>query len=104
MLEIWLNKEFSQRSFFVAQLLSLGVLINGNGLISQALIQASGRSDLTAKIHLIELPLYLFYLPLLLDKYGLSGAAMAWLVRVTISAVTLRYFAGRITRLYHESS
>lgn len=93
MLEIWLNEEFSKNSFHVAQLLSIGVLINAYGLISQAMVQASGRSDLTAKLHLIELPLYLLYLPFLMNEYGINGAAMAWVIRVTISAVALAFLA-----------
>ncbi len=76
-LELWLDKEFASRSYRVAQLLAVGVLVNSLGLISQALIQASGRPDVTAKLHIIELPLYLSYLPWLLSVYGINGAAGA---------------------------
>lgn len=94
-LTFWLSEEFAAQSFRVAQLLVVGVAINSLGLISQALIQAGGRPDLTAKLHLIEFPLYLIYLWWLLHLYGIQGAALAWVVRVTISALALAFMAHR---------
>jgi O-antigen/teichoic acid export membrane protein len=92
-LSVWLNDEFAVNSSLVAQLLVVGVFINSLGLVSQSLVQAAGRPDLTAKLHLIELPLYLTYLWFLLHKYGINGAAGAWLIRVSISAVILAVLA-----------
>ena len=94
-LAFWLNDEFATNSFLVAQLLAIGVLINALGMISQSLVQAVGRPDLTAKLHLVELPMYLIYLWNLLHAYGINGAAFAWLIRVTISAIVLRFLAHR---------
>jgi len=95
-LALWLNAKLAHESYQVAQLLGVGVLLNSCGLISQALIQAAGRPDITAKLHLIELPIYLGYLSLLLLEYGVNGAAGAWLIRVTISAVALAFIANRM--------
>lgn len=94
-LAAWLNQEFASNSFRVAQLLVIGVVVNSLGLVSQSLIQASGRPDLTAKLHLVELPLYLVYLWWFLHMYGINGAAFAWVVRVTISAMVLAFLARR---------
>ena len=94
-LALWLDDEFATNGFRVAQLLVIGVLINSLGLVSQSLVQASGRPDLTGKLHLIELPLYLTYLWGLLHAYGINGAAFAWLIRVTISALVLAILARR---------
>lgn len=97
-LALWINADFAHNSFRVAQLLALGVFINSFGHIAQSLVQASGRPDLTAKLHLAELPLYLIYLSWLLSKYGISGAACAWLVRVTISTLVLAFLANRVLK------
>lgn len=94
-LTVWINADFANHSFRVAQLLAIGVFINSFGHISQSLVQASGRPDLTAKLHLVELPLYLVYLSWLLPLYGIIGAALAWLIRVTISTLALSFLAKR---------
>jgi len=97
-LTLWLGQEFAEQSFHVAQILAAGCLMNGYGLISQSLVQASGRPDLTAKLHLLELPFYVTYLWLLTNNYAITGAATAWFIRVTISAIILAALAKHITR------
>jgi O-antigen/teichoic acid export membrane protein len=92
-LAFWLNVEFAVNSYRVTQLLVVGVFINTLGLVSQSLVQASGRPDLTAKLHLVELPLYLSYLYIFINAYGIIGAAIAWLIRVSISSLVLNQFA-----------
>lgn len=97
-LTLWLGQEFAEHSYRVAQILTAGCLINGYGLISQSLVQASGRPDLTAKLHLMELPAYAAYLWFLTTSYGITGAATAWFIRVTISALILAILASLATR------
>ena len=92
-LALWINEEFSLNSYFVAQILAVGVFINSFGHLSQALIQSYGRPDLTAKLHLIELLLYIPYLWFLIEQYGINGAAIAWTIRVTISTIALSYMS-----------
>ena len=89
----WINEEFSRNGYRVAQYLAIGVLINSFGHLSQALIQGYGRPDLTAKLHLAELVIYIPYLWLLIILYGINGAAIAWTIRVTISTSVLSYLA-----------
>lgn len=89
----WINEEFARNGYRVAQFLAIGVFINSFGHISQALVQGYGRPDLTAKLHLAELALYIPYLWLLIHLYGIDGAALAWTIRVTISTLALSYLA-----------
>ncbi|OZA79504.1 MAG: hypothetical protein B7X64_09645, partial [Halothiobacillus sp. 39-53-45] len=49
--------------------------------------------DITAKIHLIELPLYAAALILLAQQFGITGAAMAWFGRVLFDTVLLYFIA-----------
>lgn len=89
----WIDPEFSQQSFRVAQILAIGIFINGFGHISASLIQAVGRPDLTAKLHVAELLLYCPYLWWLIQNFGVNGAAIAWVIRVTISTIALWFIA-----------
>jgi O-antigen/teichoic acid export membrane protein len=88
-LSLWLGSEFADNSTFVLQWLAVGVFINSIAHIPFALVQGAGRPDLTAKMHLIELPFYLLMLWWLLVVYGIKGAAVAWVARVCIDTFIL---------------
>jgi O-antigen/teichoic acid export membrane protein len=103
-LALWLGADFAQHSFRVLQWLALGVLINSLAQIPFALVQGAGRPDLTAKLHLIELPCYLLALWWLISSYGVEGAAIAWTARVVLDALMLfglarRFFLSGSSRL-----
>lgn len=86
-LSLWLNMDFSQHSSRVMQWLVVGVFINSLAQIPFALVQGAGRPDITAKMHLLELPFYLFAVWWLIINLGIEGAAIAWVVRVGIDAI-----------------
>ena len=96
----WINEQFSLNGYRVAQLLAVGVLINSLGHLSQSIIQAYGRPDLTAKLHLAELFLYIPYLWFLTKLYGVEGAAYAWVIRVSISTILLLIMSNMILNRY----
>jgi hypothetical protein len=52
-------------------------------------LQASGRPDWTAKLHVAELPCYAGLLYWATTKHGIEGAAAAWSFRVTVEAIVL---------------
>jgi O-antigen/teichoic acid export membrane protein len=91
----WLNADFAQNSTHVLQWLSVGVLFNSLAQIPFVLLQGAGRPDITAKIHLIELPCYLLTLWFLIPKMGIDGAAMAWCARSLLDAGLLFCMAYR---------
>jgi O-antigen/teichoic acid export membrane protein len=88
-LRAWLGVTFAKQSTHVLQWLALGVFVNSLAQASAALVQASGKPDLTAKLHLFETPIYLALLYWLTKRYGIEGAAIAWTGRVTIDALLL---------------
>ncbi len=94
-LTLWLGAEFAQHSFRVLQLLAIGVFINSLAHVPFALVQGAGRPDLTAKLHLAELPFYLLVLWALIKGFGLEGAALAWVLRVSLDTGLLFYLARR---------
>jgi O-antigen/teichoic acid export membrane protein len=95
-LKLWLGAEFAQHSFRVLQWLAVGVFINSLAQAPFALVQGVGRPDLTARLHLIELPLYLGLLWWLISTRGIEGAAIAWTARVAVDALVLFIMARRL--------
>ncbi|MEN8250052.1 MAG: flippase [Bacteroidota bacterium] len=94
-LDLWLGAEFVVNSTRVLQWIAVGVLINSLAHVPVALIQGAGRPDITAKLHLIELPVYLLLLWQLVHLYGVEGAAVAWTVRVTLDTVLMFFMSRR---------
>lgn len=88
-LVFWLGKDFASHSNVVLQILMVGILINSLAFVPYASIQADGRPDITAILHLIELPIYLAILWFALHAWGIVGAAAAWTVRVALDWVLL---------------
>lgn len=92
----WLGGEFSLHSTAVLRWLAIGVLVNSLAQVPYALLQGAGRPDLTAKLHLVELPLYLLGVWWAIGRYGIEGAALAWTARVSLDALLLFVLAKRL--------
>ncbi|MFC1543371.1 flippase [Candidatus Neomarinimicrobiota bacterium] len=88
-LELWLGADFAHNSAFVLQILATGVLLNSLSRFPHALVQGAGRPDLTAKLHLAELVIYLPMLWWLTSNYGIIGTAIAWTARVMVDGIFL---------------
>jgi O-antigen/teichoic acid export membrane protein len=97
-LTLWLGAEYGEHSARVLQWLAVGVFFNCFAQIPFALIQAAGRPDLTAKFHLIELPLYLAALWTLIHLAGIEGAAIAWSARCLLDTILLFLAVRRFLR------
>ena len=95
-LQIWLGQEFSQNSTAVLQWLAVGVFISSLAKVPFAIVQAVGRPDMIAKLHVVELPFYLGGLCWLLSAYGIKGAAIAWTFRVFLDTLILFSMAYRL--------
>ena len=98
-LYFWLGSEFAQKSTEVLQWIAVGVFIYSLGQIPYALIQGAGRPDLTAKLHLIELPLYILILWGFIHANGIVGAAMAWFLRICVDTGCMFVMAQRLLKL-----
>jgi O-antigen/teichoic acid export membrane protein len=92
---LWLGKEFAGHSFRALQWLAAGVFVNSLSFIPFSLISGCGRPDITSKLHLVELPVYLGVAWLLAGRYGIDGMAMAWTLRVVMDNLLLFWIAGR---------
>jgi O-antigen/teichoic acid export membrane protein len=95
-LEIWLGKAFAQKSAPILQLLAIGVFLNSLARMPFDLIQSLGRPDLTARLHLLELILYVPALWWMIGAYGILGAAIAWVGRIFLDTLLLFWMALRM--------
>lgn len=73
----------------ILRLMALGFYLNAIGLVFYTYLQYIGRPDLTAKLHLLELPIYIALLWLCLHTMGIIGAAVAWVIRAGIDMTLL---------------
>lgn len=95
-LKLWLGNKFEIESTYVFQILAVGVLFNGVANIPFACIQGAGRSDLTAKVHLVELFIYVPLLYFAVLKFGIIGAATVWSIRVICDGFVLHNLLQKI--------
>ncbi|HKD78936.1 MAG TPA: flippase [Candidatus Angelobacter sp.] len=94
-LHFWLGADFAQNSTRVVQYLAIAVFVNSLAHVPFAYLQGIGRPDLTAKLHLVELPLYIAGLWVLVKFFGIKGAALAWLLRVALDALLLFWLSAQ---------
>ncbi len=102
LLQVWLGSEFAARSTPVLQWLAIGVMVNGLAVMPFVLVQAFGRPDLTAKLQLLELPIYLLAVVWLIHALGIRGAAIAWTGRVSLDAALLFFVSSRHSSAYRD--
>jgi O-antigen/teichoic acid export membrane protein len=95
-LSLWLGSNFSTHSYRIAQLLLVGTLALAVEALPFALLQGLGRPDIPAKLNLVELPIYAAALYWFIQTYGVTGAAVAWMLRACADAALLTFFAHRI--------
>jgi O-antigen/teichoic acid export membrane protein len=88
-LRLWIGEAAALQSTPIALVLITGFWANGLAQLPFASLQAAGRTDVTAKLHLVELVPYFALLWLGLNTLGVVGAALAWSIRVAVDFVAL---------------
>ena len=86
---LWLSQEFADESSLVLQILGAGILFSSVARVPFNAIQAIGRPDITAKILLYELPLYLAGVIFLTRSLGILGVAIIWTAHLIIEMIVL---------------
>jgi O-antigen/teichoic acid export membrane protein len=104
LLHLWMGHAYAAAGGPVLAWLALGLLVNGLAKVPSTMIQAVGRPDLTARLHLVELPLFMVVLGALVWEWGLEGAAIAWVARVAADAVALYWVAWRKVPETHHAA
>ena len=89
---ILIGVNLDNKSIIIGQILCVGVFSNAIASMYFSLIQARGRADITSKIHMFELPLYLIALLFCSEFWGLIGVASAWTSRLILDLILLYFF------------
>jgi len=92
---VWVGAEYSKESSLVFQIIACGFFFNSLAQIPSTILHAFSRPDLTAKFHLIELPLMVLLNIILIPWIGIIGAGIAWSIRVALDALFLFFFASK---------
>jgi O-antigen/teichoic acid export membrane protein len=98
-LQIWLGNDFAIQGSMVLQILSIGVLINSLAHVPYALLQGTGRPDIPAKFHLLELPIHFGIAWILINRWGIAGAAVAWTLRVLLDTFLIFMAVFKVSRV-----
>jgi O-antigen/teichoic acid export membrane protein len=88
-LRVWVGDSLGEDAARVGELLLVGVWFNGLAFVPHTFLQASGRPDLPAKFHLLELAPYVAALWLGLSVGGIEGAAFVWSLRLAADTALL---------------
>lgn len=94
-LELWFGNGFATASYRFTQILTIGAFINCLAFSPFFYLQGIGRPDITAKTHLVEVPLYLLLLWMLIGRLGVVGVAIAWSGRMVLDLAILTFAASR---------
>ncbi|MDR7485151.1 MAG: flippase [Armatimonadota bacterium] len=95
-LRVWLGSPLAEHSAPVLQILAVGAAVQLLAVSPYVLLQGLGRPDLTAKFHLLVLPLSVATMWWLVRLYGIRGAAFVWTGRVAFEAFLLLWAALRM--------
>lgn len=92
-LNFWLSEEFAIHSTLVLQILMLGFFVNSIAKIPYTHLQSMGRPDITAKIHLAELPFFVALIIWVTPVHGIIGVAIIRFLRLLIDMLLMMYFS-----------
>jgi O-antigen/teichoic acid export membrane protein len=95
LLDLWLGPQFAASSAAVLRVLSLALFVNAVAYIASAVTEAAGRPDLVARYHVLELPLYLLLLIYIVPAFGIVGAAVGVLLRMTVMTACMWLLSAR---------
>lgn len=96
-LKIWVGADVAVHATPVGQIILLGLWVNSPAFAPLSLLQAQGRPDMVAKFHVLEIVPFAGLLWVMLNNWGLTGAALAWCARVSLDTGLL-FWGSRIGR------
>jgi len=94
-LRLWLGVSFAQNGYRVVEIVALGIFVYAIAHLPHAWLQAVGRAHLTARVQLVELPLYALGLYAAVTEWGIAGAACLWVLRVFLDCLLLLRLVGQ---------
>jgi O-antigen/teichoic acid export membrane protein len=92
---LWVGPVLPRESTLVLQWLAIGVFFSAIAQAPFTALQSAGMPDVIAKIHVLELPVYMMAIFWLITVFGLPGVAIAWTLRAALDAIALIWAAHR---------
>ncbi len=89
-LRVWVGSDFARNSGRILQVLAVAGFVNALGAVSLVALQGLGKPSLPAYFHIIETIIYIPLSYVLISRWGGYGAALGWLVRVTLDTFLLQ--------------
>ena len=86
---LWVSPEMATNGGVVLGVLLVGIYSNALAHVPFAQLQGTGAANVTALAHVLELPVYGVLLYTLTNRFGVTGVAIAWSVRVTFDFAIL---------------
>jgi O-antigen/teichoic acid export membrane protein len=100
---LWIGESATKAVVPIARIMMLGVYLNCIAYVPLVALQARGDPDRLAKIHVMETPVFLIVIYFSTEFYGVTGAAIAWSVRLLIDTVILLWVAELKRVLYVDA-
>lgn len=91
----WLGAQCSREMVLAAQVFLAGIPLQAMTTLAWAGLHARGRTDLTALAHTVEAPVFFAALFFAARRYGVPGAAFAWLGRIMLDFLLMSLFLRR---------
>jgi O-antigen/teichoic acid export membrane protein len=98
-LRVWSGPDYARHATAPLCILVAGVACNALAMIPYNLLCAVGKAGLIARYNFIEVVPYLLTTALLTSRFGASGTAAAWSLRVSLSLVFYVWAARRVVGL-----
>jgi O-antigen/teichoic acid export membrane protein len=95
-LPLWISHNLPVESVLIGQILCIGVYVYSIGTMYTAFLHANELPKISAIIHSVEVLPYLYILYELIVRFGVYGAALAWVVRAIVDTFLLAYLSNRI--------
>lgn len=95
---LWIKALLPAESITIALVLCIGLWTHSLGVMCMSMLHAAGLFKETALINMVELPVYFIALSVLVERFGVTGAAIAWVGRVTVDAALLYLLCWRSIR------
>lgn len=103
-LGLWLGAEFATGGGMVLRILAAGIFFSCLAFAPNALLDAIGRPDATAKLILAQVVIFLPLSAVMLWLWGIEGAAVAWAMRAAGDCAGKFWLAGRLYPAAHDSA
>lgn len=98
--EYWLSVDLTDTKYsFIIYCLTAGLVIASFAQIPYAVIQGLGKSYLTARIHMLEVIIFVPLVGYGAFQYGLEGILSAWLLRIAIDCILLFSIQMRVMKI-----